>query len=154
MPNWAASSIHATGDAAEARRFVKEFMKAFEDGRIGDEGASKLAGVYETSPDGMAGYPRACWSATRGKKIGDEVVLVDEAVSFGSKWRCCFTRDELVRMSRAHPSLTLTLDTAEIGMGIEERAIASDGAYEVKSKKEMRPIVEEEGFKALMEMSG
>ena len=39
-------------------------------------------------------------------------------------------------------------------MGIRERSIASNGAYEVKSKAQMRHIVKEEGFKTLIRMSG
>ncbi len=133
---------------------MDNFIKAFEDGRVGDEGASKMTGAYSTSKDGLAGGPRACWAASRGKKVGEEIVLVDEAVEFDSKWRSCFTGKELVRMSRAHPGLTLTLDTAEAGMGIAERSIASNGELKVKSKAAMREIVKEEGFKTLIAMSG
>ena len=98
MPNWARSSIHATGNAAAAARFVDDFMEAYEKGLWGDEGASVMHGVFETSMTAPRGGPRACWWAQRGKPSGKHLVHKNAAVSFAGKWCCCYTLDELVKM--------------------------------------------------------
>ena len=82
MPNWAKTRIDCTGDDAD--KFAEDFNAAFEAGRIGDEGASWMAGKFRTNPDGVGNGPRACWDL-EVKKLKVGPVLL-----FSGKWRCCF----------------------------------------------------------------
>ena len=154
MPNWARSSIHATGDPVAASRFVDDFMQAYDDGLWGDEGASKMAGVFTTATSSLGGGPRGCWWAQRGKPSGKKMDFEDSAVTFAGKWVCCYTLDEFYDICTNYPTLTFTLDTAEQGMDIKERYIGTVGSIRGHTKEEMRKIAKEKGFKALLANSG